>query len=40
MVMFEAQEIAETALRAVRGEAISDETHCESIPASNESHPD
>ena len=40
MVMFEAQEIAEAALRAVRGEAISDETHCKSVPASNESHPD
>ena len=32
MVMFEAQEIAEAALRAVRGEGISDETHRASIP--------
>ena len=34
------QEIAETALRAVRGEEISDETHRESVSASNKSHPD
>ena len=31
---------AETALRAVRGEEISDETHRESVSASNKSHPD
>ena len=40
MVMYEAQEIAEDALRAVRGEEISDETHRESVSASNKSHPD
>ena len=33
-------EIAENALRAVRGEGISDETHRESVSASNKSHPD
>lgn len=40
MFAFEARGIAEMALRAVRGEAISDETHCESIPASNKAHPE
>ena len=34
------EDIARAALRAVRGEEISDETHRESVSASNKSHPD